>query len=251
MPNPVVDDSVDLATNTETQSLRQFYQHKDLRMIATGCETSYRLVANSKLVSTLADLKGKQIGTIPGISTTMEDIEEDYDYPTSSTTFQIKALQSSHITPAQILVNPLKWTSDESLPYVLHLVSTKVATVAAFSSPADCFVAFSPSLLPVRTWKAHPGGIACMKSSRSNTSVLLSCGNDGLVNFFDLRNSTPSALSLKSRQSSYMIVLQDLTVKIAPYNGSRALLSLDISANDQTVAAGTEKNGEDAPILFW
>lgn len=66
--NIVSDISIDLATNAETQALRQFASHKNLRIIATVCEVAYRIVANSKSIKTLQDLKGKRIGSIPGTS---------------------------------------------------------------------------------------------------------------------------------------------------------------------------------------
>ncbi|OAA56298.1 NMT1/THI5-like protein [Niveomyces insectorum RCEF 264] len=63
----VSDTSIDLASNAETQALRQFATHKNLRIIYTVAEVAYRLVAK-KSITTLADLKGKRVGTIPGTS---------------------------------------------------------------------------------------------------------------------------------------------------------------------------------------
>lgn len=61
--------SIDLAGNAETQALRQYANHKNLRVIYTVVEVAYRLVASKKAgVSSLADLKGKKIGTIPSTS---------------------------------------------------------------------------------------------------------------------------------------------------------------------------------------
>lgn len=62
-------DSADLATNAETQALRQSVAHPDLRIILTVSEGLYRIVAKrSAGIRTLADLKGKKIGTIPNTS---------------------------------------------------------------------------------------------------------------------------------------------------------------------------------------
>ncbi|KAK3934837.1 hypothetical protein QBC46DRAFT_68441 [Diplogelasinospora grovesii] len=67
--NIVSDTSIDLAANAETQALRQFANHKNLRIIYTVAEVYYRLVAAKKSgISALADLKGKKIGSFPGTS---------------------------------------------------------------------------------------------------------------------------------------------------------------------------------------
>jgi len=60
---------LDLAGNAETQALRQFAVHKNLRIIYTVAEVAYRLVASKKAgVATLADLRGKRIGTMASTS---------------------------------------------------------------------------------------------------------------------------------------------------------------------------------------
>ncbi len=66
--NIVTDTSIDLASNAETQALRQFASHRSLRIIYTVAEVAYRLVARSGSATTLAGLKGKRIGTVPGTS---------------------------------------------------------------------------------------------------------------------------------------------------------------------------------------
>lgn len=54
----------DLATNAETQLLRESVAHPDYRIIATITESFYRLVARrSAGIATLADLKGKRVMT--------------------------------------------------------------------------------------------------------------------------------------------------------------------------------------------
>ncbi|CAI6335173.1 unnamed protein product [Periconia digitata] len=63
------DTSFDLAANAETQGLKQYANHKNIRLIYVICEVPYRLVARkSARIATLADLKGKKIGTILGTS---------------------------------------------------------------------------------------------------------------------------------------------------------------------------------------
>lgn len=59
----------DLATNAETQALRQSAQHPDLRIIFTVTETFYRIVARrSAGISQLSDLRGKRVATVPNTS---------------------------------------------------------------------------------------------------------------------------------------------------------------------------------------
>src|SRR5690242_829280 len=58
-----------LATNAETQALRQSVDHADLRTILTVSEGWYRIVARrSAGISQLADLRGKRIATAPNTS---------------------------------------------------------------------------------------------------------------------------------------------------------------------------------------
>ena len=61
--------TVDIAGNAETQGLKQYASHKNYRLIYVIVEVGYRLVANKAAgIKTLADLKGKKIGTISGSS---------------------------------------------------------------------------------------------------------------------------------------------------------------------------------------
>lgn len=54
----------DIATNSETQALRGSVAHPDLRFIFTVAECPYRIVARrSAGITTLADLRGKRVGT--------------------------------------------------------------------------------------------------------------------------------------------------------------------------------------------
>lgn len=64
------DKTVDLAGNAETQALRQFASDvRSLRVVWTVCQVPYRLVASRKAgVRTLADLRGKRVGTLQGTS---------------------------------------------------------------------------------------------------------------------------------------------------------------------------------------
>jgi NitT/TauT family transport system substrate-binding protein len=60
------DDSVaDVATNAETQALRQSLDHPDLRIVFTVAEGYYRIVGRrSAGINALADLRGKRVSTI-------------------------------------------------------------------------------------------------------------------------------------------------------------------------------------------
>lgn len=65
------DMTVDLGANAEFQGLIQYGTHKNIRMIYTIVDVPYRIVANKAAgINTLADLKGKRIGTFPGTSAT-------------------------------------------------------------------------------------------------------------------------------------------------------------------------------------
>lgn len=59
----------DVATNADTQALRISVENPDLRIIMTVSEGLYRIVARrSAGIETVADLRGKRIGTIPNTS---------------------------------------------------------------------------------------------------------------------------------------------------------------------------------------
>jgi len=67
--NLASDSSIDLAANAETQGLKQYAQHKNIRLIYIITEVAYRIVANKASgITKLADLKGKKIGTMSGTS---------------------------------------------------------------------------------------------------------------------------------------------------------------------------------------
>jgi ABC-type nitrate/sulfonate/bicarbonate transport system substrate-binding protein len=62
----------DLAANAETQGLKQYATHRNLRLIYVICEVAYRIVADKrKGITQLSDLKGKKIATIPSSSGTV------------------------------------------------------------------------------------------------------------------------------------------------------------------------------------
>ncbi|KAK5651714.1 hypothetical protein OQA88_11783 [Cercophora sp. LCS_1] len=60
---------IEIAGNAETQGLKQYVSHKNYRLIYIVVEVTYRLVGNKLSgIRTLADFKGKKIGTISGSS---------------------------------------------------------------------------------------------------------------------------------------------------------------------------------------
>ncbi|EPE30238.1 Periplasmic binding protein-like II [Glarea lozoyensis ATCC 20868] len=67
--NLATDSSLDLAANAETQGLKQYASHKNLRLIYVIVEVGYRMVANQAAgITKIGDLKGKRIGTMQGTS---------------------------------------------------------------------------------------------------------------------------------------------------------------------------------------
>jgi NitT/TauT family transport system substrate-binding protein len=65
IPNLYDASAADVATNAETQALRQSVDHPDLRIIMTVAEGLYRIVARrSAGINALPDLRGKKIATI-------------------------------------------------------------------------------------------------------------------------------------------------------------------------------------------
>jgi WD40 repeat protein len=168
-------------------------------------------------------------------------------------------------SPTSTLANPLSLPPNRTLPYVTNMVSVGATSgvVAAFSSPEDTFAAFElgrGKLEKVRQWIGHEGGITCVLGSeetRSGASVIGSCGKDGVVRSWDIRSGSVGAVyqgKEGSHTRSLLIYFATLTLFSSPalnFNKTRPLLSMNVSCDGQTIAAGTETNGEDAPIVFW
>jgi len=80
----------DLATNAETQALRQSVKRPDIRIVMTLVEGLYRIVARrSSGINSLADLRGKRIATLRATSA---------DY------FLFKMLEHSGLTEADVTI---------------------------------------------------------------------------------------------------------------------------------------------------
>ena len=93
--------AADLATNAETQLLRESVRNPDLRIITTVTESFYRLVARrSARISSLADLKGKRV-MVPRF--------------TSANYYLVAMLRTVGLTEADVtLVNLLPQQGDQS-----------------------------------------------------------------------------------------------------------------------------------------
>jgi len=90
IPNLFRDGEADVATNAETQALRQSVDHPNLRIIFTVSEGFYRVLARrSAGITKLEDLKGRKIGTVPS---------------TSSAYFLAKMLGTAGLTESDVTV---------------------------------------------------------------------------------------------------------------------------------------------------
>ncbi|KAI1081674.1 periplasmic binding protein-like II [Whalleya microplaca] len=69
IPSLFSDPTVDLGSNSETQLLRHYASHRNIRSIVAVVEVHYRIVASKKAgVNSLEDLRNKRIGAIPSTS---------------------------------------------------------------------------------------------------------------------------------------------------------------------------------------
>jgi ABC-type nitrate/sulfonate/bicarbonate transport system substrate-binding protein len=100
----------DLAANAETQGLKQYANHRNIRLIYVICEVAYRVVADRrKGITKLSDLKGKKIGTFGSSSASvfihnmMSSVGvHDNEYTTSSGKVCMKTPCASDTMPAQL-----------------------------------------------------------------------------------------------------------------------------------------------------
>ncbi len=96
----IVSGTVDVATNAETQLLRQSVDDPDLRVIFTVAEGLYRLVGRrSARIHHLADLKGKRITTPPN---------------TSAHYFLVKMLATAHLSVTDVTLVPINPVTEMS-----------------------------------------------------------------------------------------------------------------------------------------
>jgi ABC-type nitrate/sulfonate/bicarbonate transport system substrate-binding protein len=81
------------ATNSETQALLRSVDRPDLRIVMTVSECAYRIVARrASGIATLADLRGKKIGTPAN---------------TSAQYYLVKALRTAGVAPSEVTVVPM------------------------------------------------------------------------------------------------------------------------------------------------
>lgn len=96
----IVSGMADVATNAETQLLRQSVDDPDLRVIFTVAEGLYRLVARrSAGIRRIADLRGKRITTPPN---------------TSAHYFLVKMLATAHLSETDVTLVPINPLTDMS-----------------------------------------------------------------------------------------------------------------------------------------
>jgi NitT/TauT family transport system substrate-binding protein len=96
----IMNGTVDVATNAETQLLRQSVDDPDLRVIFTVAESFYRIVARrSAGIRRIADLKGKRITTPPN---------------TSAHYFLVKMLRTANLSETQVTLVTINPVTDMS-----------------------------------------------------------------------------------------------------------------------------------------
>src|SRR3954468_7757648 len=92
IPN-IMDGSADIATNAETQLLRQSVDDPNLRVIFTVAESFYRIVARKSAgIAKVSDLKGKRITTPRN---------------TSAHYFLVRMLATANLTEADVTIVPI------------------------------------------------------------------------------------------------------------------------------------------------
>jgi sulfonate transport system substrate-binding protein len=111
--------TADIATNAETQLLRNSVAHPELRAIMTVTEGRYRIVARrSAGIRQLADLKGKRVGTLPN---------------TSATYFLELMLKGARLEPTDVVI-----VGDIELPSLSDaLVDGRIDALAMWSPEAE------------------------------------------------------------------------------------------------------------------
>ena len=97
----VMSGEADVATNAETQLLRQSVDDPDLRVIFTVAESFYRIVARKSAgIRNVASLKGKRITTPRN---------------TSAHYYLVKMLETAHLTEADVTIVPITPLTDMSV----------------------------------------------------------------------------------------------------------------------------------------
>jgi len=100
IPN-IMDGSADVATNAETQLLRQSVDDPNLRVIFTVAESFYRIVARKSAgIAKVSDLKGKRI-------TTPRNTSAEY--------FLVRMLATANLTEADVTIVPITPVTDMSV----------------------------------------------------------------------------------------------------------------------------------------
>ncbi|KAF8477098.1 WD40-repeat-containing domain protein [Kalaharituber pfeilii] len=114
--------------------------------------------------------------------------------------------------------------------YIYDLASQGSSNLAAISSTNSLHVFNAETLQVVTTIpNIHPEGVTCLKAV--NSSVLATCGRDGMVKFWDTRNGGKENVKLMSR--------------------GKPFLSLAVSESYNAVAAGEELADHTAGVIIW
>ncbi|KAJ3757092.1 WD40-repeat-containing domain protein [Lentinula raphanica] len=125
--------------------------------------------------------------------------------------------------------------------YVLRLTNSngKYAAMSTRSNQHNSYPIYlysKQTLQIIQTFPGHEVSSTFMREvnsiAGSGRPVLVSSGKDGSVKVWD------------ERSGSFAIKMTDL-------GESRALLSFDVSLDGNTLAAGTELQGDDASVLYW
>ena len=119
----IMNGMVDVATNAETQLLRQSVDDPDLRVIFTVAEGLYRIAARKSAgIRRIADLKGKRITTPPN---------------TSAHYFLVKMLATAHLSEADVTLVAI----DPATEMSTALKDGRVDAVAMWEPESDRAVA--------------------------------------------------------------------------------------------------------------
>ena len=119
----IMEGSVDIATNAETQLLRQSVDDPNLRVIFTVAESFYRIVGRKSAgIARVADLKGKRITTPPN---------------TSAHYYLVKMLATAKLSEADVTLVPINPVTDMSVA----LKDGRVDAIAMWEPEAERAIA--------------------------------------------------------------------------------------------------------------
>ncbi|KAG5635347.1 hypothetical protein H0H81_011650 [Sphagnurus paluster] len=142
-------------------------------------------------------------------------------------------VESAHFRTTE---RPLCSTRLESQSYVLSIVSLPGQYAASASAPTNSIAIFDKATL--RRVDSLPGhdvattSLHAVQGIVGGGTTLMSSGRDGSVKIWDPRSRSHS-------------------IKMTNSSATRALLCCDVSNDANTIAAGTDMQGDDALIFYW